>query len=102
MAVGNVIEVKFTSPDAKSMIFKPKILKFIPNKEIRWIGHFIVPGLFDGEHIFEFLGNKNNTTTFIQREKFTGILVPFLKKLLDENTRHGFELMNKKLKEKCE
>ncbi len=99
---GKIIKIKLTPPYAKQMIFRPKILKIIPNKEIRWIGHFIIPGLFDGEHIFEFVDNKNQTTTFIQREIFSGILVPLLKKMLDDNTKRGFELMNKKLKEKCE
>lgn len=102
VAVGNILEIKISPPDAKPMIFKPKVLKMIQNQEISWLGHFIIPGLFDGEHIFEFIDNKNKTTTFIQREKFTGILVPLFKKMLDDNTKRGFELMNNKLKEKCE
>jgi hypothetical protein len=102
VSIGEIVEIKLTPPNAKPMIFKPKILKIIPNQEIRWIGHFIIPGLFDGEHIFEFIDNKNKTTTFIQREIFKGLLVPFFKKMLDINTKRGFELMNKKLKENCE
>jgi len=102
VSVGNVVKIKLTPPDAKPMIFKPKVLKVSPNIELRWLGHLIIPGLFDGEHIFEFIDNKNGTTTFIQREIFTGILVPLLKKMLDDNTKRGFELMNMKLKEKCE
>jgi hypothetical protein len=99
---GNIIEVKISPPDAGAMVFRPKVLKADPVREIRWIGRFIIPGLFDGEHIFEVIDNHNKTTAFIQREKFTGILVPFLKKLLNNNTRRGFDSMNNKLKEKCE
>ncbi len=99
---GNIVTIKLTPPDAKPMIFKPRVLTVDPNRELRWVGHFIVPGLFDGEHIFEFIDNNDGTTRFIQREIFTGILVPFLKNMLDDNTRRGFELMNQKLKEKCE
>jgi len=102
VVVGNILEVKISPPGAKSMIFKPKVLKMIQNKEIRWLGQFIIPGLFDGEHVFEFIDNKNETTTFIQREIFTGILVPLFRKMIDDNTKRGFELMNIKLKEKCE
>ena len=102
VSIGNKIKIKLTPPDARPMIFKPRVLKIEQNKELRWLGHLFIPGLFDGEHIFEFIDNKDGTTKFIQREIFTGMLVPFLKKMLDENTRRGFELMNQKLKEKCE
>lgn len=96
------IEVKLTPHGTKGMIYKPKVLKFQKSKEFRWLGHTVIPGLFDGEHIFELIDNQNGTTTFIQREKFYGILVPFLKKMLDNGTKAGFEAMNKKLKQICE
>jgi len=62
----------------------------------------LFPGLFDGEHKFELIDNNNGTTTFVQSEKFTGILVPLFRKMLDVNTRNGFSLMNEKLKELAE
>ena len=34
------------------MRFKPRVLKAEPNRELRWLGHLGIPGLFDGEHIF--------------------------------------------------
>lgn len=102
IAVGQTIKIKLTPPDAGAMIFKPKIVKLEPNREFSWLGHLFFPGLFDGRHIFEFIDHKNGTTTFIQREQFTGILVPLFKKMLDDNTKRGFELLNNKLKEKCE
>ena len=75
---------------------------FDKNKELRWLVHFLFAGLFDGEHIFKVIDNKNGTTTFRQSEKFKGILVPFFKKILDNNTKIRFEEMNKKLKELAE
>jgi len=81
------------------MTLKPKVLRFDSNKELRWLGHLIIPGLFDGEHMFKLTDNGNGTTTFIQKEHFGGILVPLFRKLLDKNTRDGFILMNKKLEE---
>ncbi|MEW6068896.1 MAG: SRPBCC domain-containing protein [Nitrospirota bacterium] len=82
VSVNNIIKIRLTPPDAKPMTFKPKILTLLPKKELRWLGHFIIPGLFDGEHIFEFIENKDGTITFIQRELFSGILVPLFKKML--------------------
>ncbi len=100
--VGHTIEIHLTPPDAKVMTFKPKILVFEKEKELRWLGKLLMPGLFDGEHIFKLRDNGNGTTTFIQQEKFKGLLVPLLKKQLENNTKNGFMRMNEALKELAE
>lgn len=100
--VGNRIIIKIEAPGAKGMTFKPKVLIFETNKELRWLGHLIFPGLFDGEHKFHLIDNINGTTTFRQSEIFKGVLVPLFKKQLNINTKRGFEEMNKKLKELVE
>lgn len=100
--VGSKIIARLEPPNAKGMTFKPKVLAFDSQKEFRWLGHLLFPGLFDGEHKFELVDNQNGTTTFIQSEKFKGILVPLFKKMLDTNTVNGFNLMNQKLKELSE
>lgn len=98
MKIGQTISIKIKLPGAKAMSFRPKVLAFDTNREMRWIGHLGVAGLFDGEHIFKLIDNGNGTTTFIQNEKFTGILTPFLKKQI-KTSKKGFEAMNIKLKE---
>jgi len=100
--LGNKIMARIEPPEAKGMTFKPTILTIETNKELSWLGHLWFAGLFDGEHKFELIDNGNGTTTFIQNEKFKGILVPLFKKLLDNNTIKGFEEMNIKLKELAE
>jgi hypothetical protein len=100
--VGEKITVRLEPPDAKGITMTPKVLAFDVNKQFRWIGNFVLPGLFDGEHIFELTDNKDGTTTFIQRENFKGILVGSFKKMLDNNTKRGFELMNQQLKIRSE
>src|SRR5208337_1542749 len=99
---GSKITVRLEPRDAGGMTFKPTVLIFNKNQELRWIGHLLFSGLFDGEHSFELVDHGNGTTTFKQCEKFNGILVPFLRKILDINTVHGFHLMNQKLKELSE
>ena len=96
--IGFKITAKLEPPDAKGMTINPTILEKDNERKFRWLGHLIFPGLFDGEHIFELIDNKNGTTTFIQRELFKGLLIPLLNKLLDDNTRRGFEQMNQQLK----
>lgn len=100
--VGKVITVRIEPSEAKGMTFKPEILTFKTNKELSWLGHLFFAGIFDGEHKFEIIDNGNGTTTFRQSEIFRGILVPLFKKQLDNNTKEGFEEMNKKLKELSE
>ena len=100
--VGNKLTVTIMQSGEKGTTFKPKVLTVIPAKEISWLGRLLLPNIFDGEHKFELIGNSDGTTTFRQSEKFTGILVPFFKKQLDNNTALGFEGMNEKLKELAE
>ena len=102
VVVGNKIKVRLEPPEASGMTFNPKVLVFEEYKELRWLGNLLFPGLFDGEYKFELVDNGNGTTTFKQSEKFSGILVPLFRKMLDINTANGFNLMNQKLKELAE
>jgi len=95
---GNKISARLEPPDSFGMTVNPRVISVITEKEFRWLGHMLIPGLFDAEHIFELTDNKDGTTTFIQREKFRGILIPLFKKILDISTRMGFEAMNQQLK----
>jgi hypothetical protein len=99
---GYTIVAHIHPPNGKAMVFKPKVLAFKVNKEFRWLGHFLFKGLFDGEHKFELIANADGSTTLIQSERFTGILVPLFKAMLETNTLNGFNNMNEELKKKVE
>lgn len=99
--VGNTISVRIFAPNGNSMKFNPVVLAYEPEKEIRWLGKFYFKGIFDGEHQFKLVDNKNGTTTFIHAESFSGFLVPFFKNNLS-HTKTGFEEMNLELKEMAE
>lgn len=99
---GNKIEILLTPPEGNKMRFKPTILAFEKEKELRWLGKLFIFGLFDGEHSFELKDNGNGTCTLVQAEKFKGLLVPLLKKQLETNTKKGFMLMNEALKKLAE
>lgn len=99
--VGNIISVRIEPPNGNGLTFKPLVVAYEPQKELRWLGKFFIKGIFDGEHQFKLIDNKNGTTTFIQSETFTGILVSLFKNNLN-NTKIGFEQMNLELKEIAE
>jgi len=99
---GKRFKVTLQQPNSKPIVISPKCIRFEENKEFRWIGHLLIPGIFDGEHIFELMKTEDGNTVFIQREKFKGILIPLLWKKLNKDTRNGFELMNHELKVRVE
>lgn len=100
--VGERLEVYLKPPGRKGMTFKPRVRKVEQKKEFRWLGHLLIPGLFDGEHIFKIEPINGNRVKFIQQEIFKGILVPLLWKQLNTSTRKGFVEMNQALKNRAE
>lgn len=83
------------------MTIRPTILVIQPERELRWIGHLLIPGIFDGEHSFVIEPAGENRVRLIQRETFNGLLVPFSGSLLG-NTKRNFSMMNLALKERVE
>lgn len=95
------LEVFIQPSGTKGMTFRPTVLKVDPNHELRWLGRLYLPWLFDGEHALIIEPSSENSVKFIQREKFTGLLVPFARGQL-RDTQRGFEEMNKALKQRAE
>ena len=86
----------------RGMTFRPTVLTAEPQRELRWRGHLGVPGVFDGEHIFTIEPLDGGRVRFVQREVFTGVLVPLFARSLDRDTLRGFQEMNQALKERAE
>lgn len=97
MIVGKKIKIV-----VQGMKIKPELLVFDKNKELRWVGHLLVNGIFDGEHFFVLKDNGNGTTTFIHGENFSGILIPMLKNFLENKMKKSYLKMNEKLKAQVE
>jgi hypothetical protein len=100
--VGERLEVRLEPPGSRGITLKPTVLNAEPEHELRWLGHLLVSGLFDGEHILAIQQLDENRVRFIQRETFGGLLVPLFARSLDKGTRRGFEEMNRALKERAE
>jgi hypothetical protein len=102
LLAGERLEVTLQPSGSGKMTFHPVVLRVEPDRELRWSGHLFVSGLFDGEHIFTIEPLGINRVLFIQREIFTGLLVPLFARGLDNDTRRGFEEMNQALKVRAE
>jgi hypothetical protein len=101
LEVGRLLNVFIQPPDSRGMRFKPTVLAVVPNRELRWKGKLILPGLLDGEHYFK-IESAPGGVIFHQREIFSGILVSLFRSSLDAATKHGFIAMNEALKQKAE
>jgi hypothetical protein len=95
------LDVQIEPPGAPAMSFKPTVLAVESKRELRWIGHLIVPGLFDGEHSFRLEPLDSGGTRFTTAEHFSGLLVPVFNGTIDK-TQKGFEQMSAALRARAE
>lgn len=96
------LRVTLQAPGSKPMVFKPQVTLLKREKQFGWLGSLFIRGVFDGHHIFEIEELDNNKCLLVQREDFSGLLVPLLWKSLDTKTRAGFMAMNEKVKDLAE
>jgi hypothetical protein len=99
---GQKLKVTLRPSGGRSIKMSPTVLVAEPGKELSWIGHLGIPGLFDGQHIFELKTAGSGKTTFVQRELFGGLLLPFLTGMLRNETARGFSEMNSALRGRAE
>jgi hypothetical protein len=101
LEVGERLEVRLEPPGGRGITLRPTVLRAEPNRQLRWLGHLLVPGLFDGEHTLATEPLEENRVRFVQHEAFKGVLVPLVARSL-QNTLRGFEEMNGALRERAE
>lgn len=99
LAEGDQLEVAFKQQSGKLMRFRPRVLRVSPARQIRWLGRLGPGGLFDGEHYFVLEPTEDGSTRMVHGERFTGLLVPLMKKMIAE-TAESFEAMNEALGER--
>jgi hypothetical protein len=99
---GGRLTVMIQPVGGKPMTFRPTVIVATPNVELRWVGHLLFRGIFDGEHYFQIEAAKPGGVRFIQGEKFSGLLVGLAKATLERGTRPGFVAMNEALKMRAE
>ena len=96
---GGRLLVEIAPPNRRAMTFRPKVLRVLPERELRWLGTLLIPGLFNGEHYFLLNPAGDGATRFTQGERFSGLLVTaFEKRGMLKATQQGFDAMNAALK----
>ena len=99
---GARLDVTIQPSGTHATTIRPIVMKAEPNRELRWRGQWLTPGLLDDEHIFTIEPLETGRVRFTQREIFTGILSSFSAHRRNTDTRRGFREMGKALKLRAE
>jgi hypothetical protein len=92
--IGETLHLTFAKEGGRGMKMHPTVLLADPGRELRWLGRLFLPGIFDGEHRFEIYEIEPGRVRFVQGERFRGVLVPFLRKMIEGDTLAMFEKVN--------
>jgi hypothetical protein len=95
------LTVHLSLPEGRDFVIHPRLLRCQEHEELRWRGHLLFPGLFDGEHFFRLEARGPERTRFVQGENFSGVLVRFAGRTITRAAR-GFVYMNEALKRRVE
>ncbi len=96
------LELRMRLPGRRPRTFRPKVLEAAPGRRLRWLGHLLIRGLFDGEHTFSIDPLGPDRVRLTQREEFRGLLVPLILAFIGKPTQEGFRQMNQALKVRVE
>lgn len=104
LVVGSRLTARIRPPGGSAMTFRPVIQVLQPQRELQWLGHLLLPGLFDGAHRFVLEPRDDGLRTRLHHsETFSGLLVRLLMTAGNQSkTEAGFIAMNEALKRRAE
>ena len=85
-----------------AVTLRPTVVEVVEGHRLRWQGRLGVRGLFDADHLFILEAHGSTRSRLVQREQFSGLLVPFVQRSLDRGTLPAFHAMNAALKDRAE
>jgi hypothetical protein len=101
-SVRSKLNITMRGPDSKdAMKYQPTVLEVNPPKRFRWRATMISGLLFTNDRVFE-LKEKHGGTELINKEEFSGLMVPLFWNKMNQFVVPMLEKMNKALKDKME
>lgn len=98
LIVGEHLRVFARLPCGLPILLWPRVLEFGVERKIRWLGSLLLSGLLDGEHLFMLEPLGKTKVRFVQREAYSGVLLPIMWSWLRDQGQGAFEMMNRALK----
>lgn len=102
LEAGEKLRMHLNRPRPFGMVFYPRVTQVETESTFRFLGQFIIPSLFSGEHIFELQAIDDGSTCFVHREEFHGFIPSLLGQLLDKMARGNYEAFNIAIKQRVE
>jgi hypothetical protein len=101
VAVGETLTLRMQLPGRDPVTIEPELLGVEPERELRWKGRLLIPGLFDGEHAFELTALESGRTRLDHWERFGGLLLPIARSLIYDATLQAFHELNAALAQRA-
>lgn len=101
LQVGSRLSIRLGPADSNGLTFKPRVTEYREGTVLEWLGHLVIPGIFDGRHRFELAAADDGKTHFTQSETFGGVTIPFVASSLKDMAR-SFDAFNASLKARSE
>lgn len=98
---GQTLMLYIRPPGERGMTHRPTVTIAEPGRHLQWLGSHAVPGLFTARHEFLLEPVDEKGTLVRHRERFSGLLVPLLRRTL-HRTEEGFSALNCALKQRVE
>lgn len=96
------LEIHLRTTGGKNRIYKPTITKVEPDRELRWYGKSLFPGMLNGERIFTIHSLGTDNVLFFHSQIFTGLGVYLGGNRLERDIRATLNEMNVALKRQVE
>ncbi|MBI3547107.1 MAG: SRPBCC domain-containing protein [Gammaproteobacteria bacterium] len=100
--VRSKLNITMRGPNSQdAMQYQPTVLEVNPPKSLRWRATMMSGFMFTNDRVLE-LKEKNGGTEFINKEEFSGLMVPLFWNKMNQFVVPMLEKMNKALKDKVE
>ena len=96
---GSEIEIHVQPSNGRSRTMTTTVTEFDPQRRLTWVATVLSSWLFEGRHSFALEPIDDARTQFVNRERLSGVLVPFV---VADDARLDYEAMNRAIAERAE